>query len=197
MITQDTSGMMSENIILIDAEYVDNVAFNLTVNFERMLDRRIPKADLANWLDYIALDGGLEPMEEQSIQVVFIHDSKNTGLDNFSPSDYKKEINGMAFKDNIGEFAMEAYPVEQGLTNKEDFFRDILDIAINSEKVKNIMVIPDSETYGKSVCDMIKKSKKTSTVFSMEPLMGGGFNQQILGYSLTCALGVRSDEFVK
>ena len=196
MITQDTSGMMSENIILIDAEYVDNVAFNLTVNFERMLGRRIPKADLANWLDYIALDGGLEPMDGQSIQVVFIHDSKNTGLDNFSPSDYKKEINGMAFKDNIGEFAMEAYPVEQGLTNKEDFFRDILDIAINSEKVKNIMVIPDSETYGKSVCDMIKKSKKTSTVFSMEPLMGGG-NQQILGYSLTCALGVRSDEFVK
>ena len=28
---------MSENIIIADADYVDSVAFNLIVNFERML----------------------------------------------------------------------------------------------------------------------------------------------------------------
>ena len=31
----------SENVILVDADYVDRVAFNLIVNFERMLGRRI------------------------------------------------------------------------------------------------------------------------------------------------------------
>ena len=40
----------SENVILVDADYVDAVAFNLIVNFERMLNRPIPKADLAQWL---------------------------------------------------------------------------------------------------------------------------------------------------
>jgi len=36
---------MSENIIIADADYVDSVAFNLIVNFERMLNRALPKAD--------------------------------------------------------------------------------------------------------------------------------------------------------
>ena len=47
----------SENVILADADYIDKVAFNLIVNFERMLGRRIPQADMARWIDCVALDG--------------------------------------------------------------------------------------------------------------------------------------------
>ena len=47
----------SRNVILVDGDYVDSVAFDLTVNFERMLGRRINKADTARWIDCIALDG--------------------------------------------------------------------------------------------------------------------------------------------
>ena len=69
----------SETVILVDTEYVDKVAFDLTVNFERMLGRRIPQADIAQWLEYIALDGGLRPQpsdisSQTSIQVVLLHD---------------------------------------------------------------------------------------------------------------------------
>ena len=41
----------SENVMVIDADYVDKVAFNLIVNFERMLGRRIPQAEngLLEW----------------------------------------------------------------------------------------------------------------------------------------------------
>ena len=41
----------SRNVILVDGDYIDSVAFNLIVNFERMLGRRIPKADTARWID--------------------------------------------------------------------------------------------------------------------------------------------------
>ena len=51
----------SKNVILVDADYVDRVAFNLIVNFERMLGRRIPQADMAKWIDCVALDGGMRP----------------------------------------------------------------------------------------------------------------------------------------
>ena len=51
----------SKNVILVDADYVDKVAFDLIVNFERMLGRRIPQADMARWLECVALDGGLRP----------------------------------------------------------------------------------------------------------------------------------------
>ena len=52
-------GQWSQNVIVADADYVDDVAFNLIVNFERMLGRRIPPADMARWAECIALDGGL------------------------------------------------------------------------------------------------------------------------------------------
>ena len=45
---QDTSHIrMSENIIVADADYIDYVAFQLSVQFERILNRRIPQADLS------------------------------------------------------------------------------------------------------------------------------------------------------
>ena len=70
----------SENIIIADADYVDSVAFDLIVNFERMIGRRIPVADLPRWLDCVALDGGIREGEHQT-QVVLIHrkDRKEIG----------------------------------------------------------------------------------------------------------------------
>ena len=64
----------SRNVILVDGDYVDSVAFNLIVNFERMLGRRILKADTARWIDCVALDGGMreERDADGETQVIFI-----------------------------------------------------------------------------------------------------------------------------
>ena len=40
----------SENVIIADGDYIDYVAFQLSIQFERMLGRRIPKADLSKWI---------------------------------------------------------------------------------------------------------------------------------------------------
>lgn len=185
---------LSKNIILVDASYIDKVAFDLTVNFERMLMRRIPKADLAHWLDCVALDGGLTTGDNE-IQVIFIHDKTSKALDNFAPATFETEIHGKAFKDNLGEFSMLAYPVEKNITTKEFFFLDTLTVLLDSEKVEKVMVIADMEEYGSAVRNELKKNKdKSVTLFTMEPLMGTGFSQQILGYSIMSALGIRGDE---
>ena len=185
---------LSKNIILVDASYIDKVAFDLTVNFERMLMRRIPKADLAHWLDCVALDGGLTTGENE-IQVIFIHDKTSKTLDNFAPATFETEIHGKAFKDNLGEFSMLAYPVEKNITTKEFFFLDTLTVLLDSEKVEKVMVIADMEEYGSAVRNELKKNKdKSVTLFAMEPQMGTGFSQQILGYSIMSALGIRGDE---
>ncbi len=185
---------LSKNIILVDASYIDKVAFDLTVNFERMLMRRIPKADLAHWLDCVALDGGLTTGDNE-IQVIFIHDKTSKALDNFAPATFETEIHGKAFKDNLGEFSMLAYPVEKNITTKEFFFLDTLTVLLDSEKVEKVMVIADMEEYGPAVRNELKKNKdKSVTLFAMEPQMGTGFSQQILGYSIMSALGIRGDE---
>ena len=93
----------SENVILVDGDYADKVAFNLIVNFERMIGRRIPKADTARWIDCIALDGGLRE-GANSVQVVFVHDRAKAAMDNFTPGNYASELDGKAFGDHLGEF---------------------------------------------------------------------------------------------
>ena len=89
----------SENVIVADADYIDQVAFNLTVNFERMIGRRIPLADLARWVECVALDGGVRQREEPQVTtVVLVHEKKMDHLRNFMPANYKDELKGKAFR---------------------------------------------------------------------------------------------------
>ena len=76
----------SENVIVVDADYVDSVAFNLIVNFERMIGRRIPPADMARWVECVALDGGLRQGDHET-QVVLLHDKGQRAMENFTPAD--------------------------------------------------------------------------------------------------------------
>ena len=186
----------SENVILADADYIDKVAFNLIVNFERMLGRRIPQADMARWIDCVALDGGIRKGEHETL-VVLIHQKGKQGLENFVPGNYE-ELNGKAFKDHLGEFAINAYPIEQ-LTGGEEFFKEVLELVTAQKEVKRVMVIPnlEDETIYNKVREALKRvddEEKRITLFAMQPLASGNYRQEILGYSLMAALGIRSEE---
>lgn len=186
-----------ENVIIADADYLDRVAFNLSVNFERMLGRRIPPADLAHWAVCVALDGGLREGRHQT-QVVLIHDKEHAKLDNFQPAAYDSELNGQAFRDDkLGEFLVSSFPVE-ALVSKDDFMLDIVRTTCNAEETHRIMVIPNAEEgdlYARLRHDLRDiDDEKRVTLFAMQPMEGGNFKQEILGYSLMNALGIKADE---
>ena len=186
-----------ENVILIDADYVDKVAFNLIVNFERMIGRRIPQADMAKWIDCVALDGGIREGAHETL-VVLIHQKDKTKLENFIPSDYERDLHGKAFKDHLGEFSLVAYPIED-IAGSEDYFADALQLITAQKEVKRIMVIPNAEDpyiYNKvrETLNRLDNDDKRITVFSMQPMQGGNFRQEILGYSLMNAMGIKADE---
>ncbi len=191
-----TKANWSENVIIVDADYVDRVAFDLIVNFERMIGRRIPKADLAKWIDCVALDGGLREGEHDT-QVVLIHDKKQAALDNFVPASYDDELNGKAFKDHLGEFTVSSFPVED-ITTATDFFLDTVAMVCAQKEVKRVMIIPDAENRAlyadlRHTLQRVDDEKRI-TVFAMQPMEGGNFRQEILGYSLMNALGIRAEE---
>ena len=187
----------SENVMLVDADYVDKVAFNLIVNFERMLGRRIPKADLAKWVDCVALDGGLREGVHETL-VVLAHQKDKAQLDNFAPGNYAAELDGKAFKDHLGEFIISAVAIEP-IADSEDYLTEALRLVTAQKEVKRVMVIPNAEDpyiYNKvrEALNRVDDDEKRITVFAMEPKPGGNFRQEILGYSLMAALGITSDE---
>lgn len=188
----------SKNVILVDADYVDKVVFNLIVNFERMLGRQIPKASTALWVDCIALDGGLRPGENQT-QVVLIHSRGKQHMDNFTPSDFATELSAKAFKDHLGEFILDAYTTEEEIVSHGDFFVDALRLITSQPEVKRVMVVPNAEDYYiynkvRETLDRLDDDDKRITVFAMQPMPGGNFRQEILGYSLMAALRIKSEE---
>ena len=200
MNTLDTNNIKwSENVIIADADYIDQVAFDLTVNFERMINRRIQPADMAQWAVCIALDGGLREGEHET-QVVLIHDKKAIAMKNFRPSNYETDLNAKAFKDDkLGEFIFSSYPTEEKMAGKDEFLVEVARTVCNAKEVKRVMVIPNSEdgdAYDQ-LRDMLRKvddDDKRITLFAMQPMPGGNFRQEILGYSLMNALGISAKE---
>ena len=200
MNTLDTNNIKwSENVIIADADYIDRVAFDLTVNFERMINRRIQPADMAQWAVCIALDGGLREGEHET-QVVLIHDKKSIAMKNFRPSNYETDLNAKAFKDDkLGEFIFSSYPTEEKMAGKDEFLVEVARTVCNAKEVKRVMVIPNSEdgdAYDQ-LRDMLRKvddDDKRITLFAMQPMPGGNFRQEILGYSLMNALGISAEE---
>lgn len=185
----------SENVILVDADYVDKVAFNLIVNFERMLGRRIPQADIARWIDCIALDGGVREGDHET-QVVLLHSAEKQMMENFNPGIFA-DLSGKAFKDNLGEFLVNAYPTED-IVSSDQQFCDMLQLVCSQKDVKRVIVIPNSEQeYIYNKVRMTLKQvddEKRITLLAMQPMPNWNFRQEILGYSLLAALGISSDE---
>ena len=190
-----------ENVIIADADYLDKVAFDLIVNFERMLMRRIPPADIARWIDCVALDGGMRPIEGDQLpqtHVVLVHSKETTAMENFTPAAFSSELNGKAFKDNLGEFTISVLPVES-MVRKDDFLLDIITTVCQEKEVRRVMVVTDAdneEEYNRlrEALRHIDDDNKRITVFAMQPLPGGNFRQEILGYSLMNALGIKGEE---
>ncbi len=181
----------SKNVILVDADYVDKVAFDLIVNFERMIGRQIPQADMAQWLECVALDGGLRAGDNE-IQVVLLHDKKQ--MANFLPGAFE-ELDGKAFNGRLGEFLISCIKVEEMVT-MDDLFIDSMQIIANAAEVNRLIIVPDAEHIYNKVREGLKDvdPDKHITILSMQPMQGGQFRQEILGYSLMAALGIRADE---
>jgi len=191
----------SENVILVDADYVDKVVFDLTMNFERMIGRQIPKADMAQWLECVALDGGLRPLDrgekpevrgERNVQVVLLHQQQQ--MKNFVPGSFA-ELDGKAFTGPLGEFLISCVKVED-LTTMDDLFVDSMQVISNAAEVKRLIVVPDAEHIYNKVREGLRHAddEKRITVLAMQPMQGGNFKQEILGYSLMAALGIKADE---
>ena len=85
------------------------------------------------------------------------------------------------------------------MVSKDELMLDIVGTVCQRSEVRRIMVVPNAEEG--SIYDDLRETlrrmaddDKRITIFAMQPMPGGNFRQEILGYSLMAALGIRGDE---
>ena len=75
---------------------------------------------------------------------------------------------------------------------------DIVKMVREHPEVKRLMVVPNAERG--DVYDELRHQLRgapdglRATLFAMQPMEGGNFRQEILGYSLMNAMGIMADE---
>lgn len=184
----------AENVIIFDADYIDKLSFDLIVNFERMINRPLANADMARWIECVALDGGLREGDNHTL-VVVLHNKQTKRLKNFVPSAISSELDGQAFKSHLGEFEFAAVPTED-VADMSMLAVDMVSHFCYEHKAHRIMVVTDMNDTIDELRTLLRNApdEKRITLFGMEPLPTGNYRTEILGYSLMNALGIKAEE---
>lgn len=184
---------LKENVILVDANHVDHVASHLRSTFQQMLGRDIPAVDLATWLVCCALDGGV-PEGKNEVQCVLLHSKEKQQLEQFVPAGLQSEIDGNAFMDPaLGEFLMSVVPQEE--LSGDNLFVQCAQVVLDASEVKRVVLVPNESTVdelGKTLSEI--PQGKQVTLLTMQPRDARGYQENMLGFSLMHAMGIKSEE---
>lgn len=185
---------LSENVMLIDVAFLNFVVTDLKKYFEQVLKRPLQEINLTGLVSYLALDAGIEEGANE-VQLLMVYDRESSELQHCSPSDLKEELNGVAFKNQIAEFAFAGVPCEEMVT-REELFLDLLNIVTDSTDVKKLIVVSFNEEYGQPVSDALKRAKGKEIIqFRMnEPEENTEYRWEMLAYPVMQSLGIRGDE---
>lgn len=187
---------MSETVMLVDASFLNFVIKDLKKHFEQVLGRKLNDINLADLFVFLAYDAGMEPGDNQ-VQILLIYDEKSAILPDCNPSDLKKELNNVAFRDNLGEFSFFTFQPDN-MVSLEELYLESLKVVADAKEVKKLVVISFNEEYGRKVTDILKRvDGKEIVQFRMnEPEEELPCRWEMLAYPLMQALGIKGEEML-
>ena len=192
---------LAENVILVDVAYFNDVVKDLKRYFELQLGRPLQNIYVEEWASYLALDSGVRD-KENNIGVLFVHDGQTDKLLHCDLADLNKDLNGVGFTNQLGEFSFTSVSSE-GLVSRANLYLDLLNIALNSADVKRLMLVPFIDDYGAKLMEVLDEylrnadteNSKGLFLFNMdEPAHPLGCKWDLLGYSMMRALGIKAEE---
>lgn len=185
---------LSQNVMLIDASFLNFVVMDLRKYFERLLKRSLQEIDLTELSSYLALDAGIAEGENE-IQMLMVYDKESTVLQHCHPSDLKGELDGVAFKNQVGEFVFAGVPCEE-MVSRADLYVDLLGIVADCSNVKRLIVVSFNEEYGQEVTAALSKVEGKEIIqFRMnEPEEMLAYRWEMLAFPVMQSLGIRGDE---
>lgn len=197
----------AENVILMDANYVDSVAYDFIVNLQQDLKRPIQDCDLPTLFLCNAIDGGVEEGSKEVMVILVCHKGE-TQMGHLVPKNLREEVDGFAFSDaKLGEFTMAVVEEEDfTIMAGESLLVQVARVAMSSPDVKRLMLVADWQEHGDRLSDEIEDCheahaeaglpKKYITILSTTPgpELPEECEYEQLGYAILHCLGISEDE---
>lgn len=180
----------TKRVILVDAESLNHTVFDITVNFERMLNRRMPAPDMRKWIYAAACDGYFPVGAADATVVRFLVDGSHKspqylGLPAFSGD-------GASFSQGGMDFCVDVKNHDCG---KDDAFVDELwEIFARCTSLSDIVCVPGESIAGYVGRILAEHRSVRGTVLASNPVRGAGFGQTFISSSVSYALGVSDEE---
>lgn len=197
---------LSEHMVIVDANFADSVAYDFKVNVALKVKRDLPDVDLPAFLVCCALDGGLEPGENEVMNLLVCHKGE-TKMGHLAPKDIAEELDGKAFEEpKLGEFSCHLLeePDEDWLGG-ESLLLQVVRMVMTSKDVKRLTVVADWDEEGEdlveAVQDMVKAAqeedstpKQVTFVTDRPDEDQPAYTVMHIGYAIMHCLGVGIDE---
>lgn len=196
----DTKEKFSENVMLVDTEFLNGWVLKLRQVMSEALGRNLPDLDLVTWLTYLALDAGVRG-EGNEIQVVLLHNEGERALQGCVPANLD-ELDGQACRTALGEFTFFSTD-PAGIASREDMYMELMNFIQDAAEVKRLMLLPFCRKHGQASEDTLwkfvneKKGKVSEKVLYFAPeRLSETFPARWdwVGYSLMRAYNIKPGE---
>lgn len=195
----------SENVILVDANYVADAVHDFKQNLESELKRELPNCNWATLLFCYAVDGAI-PEGTRSTQVIFICRKGRTVLESMEPRDLLREVDGFAFQDaRLGEFVMSVLEEEDAeVMQGASLLTEVGRVLLSAKEVKRVVTVLDWKCWAEAWHEVMEETKQrlaqgdetrelpTVTVVTSVPKdeANDAVKMREIGFSLLHSLGV-------
>ena len=108
----------------------------------------------------------------------------------------REELNNVAFKSHLGEFAFYSFEPSD-MAGRDELFLESLKVVADAKDVKRLIAVPAEEEYGNELPAILNKvdGKESMTVFGMNPSAeAAAYQWEMLGFAVLQALGIKADE---
>lgn len=181
-----------KRMILVDAGALNHAAFDIAVNFERMLNRPLPAMDVAKWLHAAACDGRFAVNNEE-IRALFLREKRHGDFRSLNFANAPTGNNGFDYAGM--HYRLEIEDCEGGVGHA---FVETLNKLLDEDKELETMVCLPGEDIAQYVGGILGRAPGVrSTLLAMDNVHGGGFAQEYLSSSISYALGVTDGEIRK
>lgn len=184
-------GKNVKQLILVDAAALNKVAFDIIVNFERMLNRRLPRVDMRKWLFAAACDGNFVHALEPVSVVMLV---KN-GAAEFANLDFE-------FLENVPAESIvdcEGYQMSIEMRGYDgDAGHALVEIVenLNEEfpRLNDLVCVPREDISQYTARLLAGMRMVRPTLLTPDMLRGTGFAQEFISCSISYALGITGDD---